>query len=226
MCIISTPSISPDFIRTQRLSPGWGLVSPVQFVGVQRGPTQSGDVQGEVLLLWWGPMGLPGQVWYKTYLVIADLNALTYVAGYVVYKIKCTHICSQCSDLLCRTGELNDKALSFMHLKAICKGDFGKLQVPSFEIVRYLGSVEKEFLEILPQCVHNHHVSAISYERISRSCLTTLSDELCSGILDSICQLYLRLRIHAELPGYLDTLLGANKKKKRKNKKLAKLEHL
>jgi len=50
------------------------------------------------------------------------------------------------------TGELNDKAVSFMPLKAICKGDFGKLQVPSLELVRYLGSVEKAFLKILPEC--------------------------------------------------------------------------
>ena len=144
-----------------------------------------------------------------------------------MYKIKLTHNCGHCSDLLCQAGELNDKGLSFMHMKAICKGDFGKLQIPSTEIVRYIGSVENEFLKALPEYVHNRRVSALMNERMSKFCFSTLSNELCAGVLNSICQLYLRVRIHAELPGYLNTLVVASKKNiKRKSRKLTKLQHM
>jgi hypothetical protein len=90
-----------------------------------------------------------------------SVNALTYVAGYVVQKILKCHSCEACTNLLCRPGVLQDETLAFMHLKAISKGDFGKLKVPSNEIVRDLQAVEAEFTQILPHVVFQQGVLAV-----------------------------------------------------------------
>lgn len=79
-------------------------------------------------------------VWPK---VNSQVNALTYVAGYVVHKVKRFHSCISCSKRLCGTGDLDTNCLEFTRLKSICEGEFGGLQTPSHELVSYLFKVER-----------------------------------------------------------------------------------
>jgi hypothetical protein len=58
-------------------------------------------------------------------------NAMTYVAGYIAYKINSKHKCDACMKALCKDGDLLDSQTVYIHLKAFCVGDFGKLMVPS-----------------------------------------------------------------------------------------------
>ena len=155
--------------------------------------------------------------------VVAD-NCMTYIAGYIVHKVKKGHSCHTCSAQLCKPGVLENKSLEFIRMKAICSGDFGGLQIPSDELVRYLHTVEAEFIKLLPLYVCDRSILSKLNNAVSNSCTTDLSETLCIGVFDIIRSMYLRLRMHSELPVLLLNITSACKG--RKNRKLAKLQHL
>ena len=62
-------------------------------------------------------------------------NAMMYVAGYVANKIVTLHKCEKCFAAFCTDGDLLDCRSVFIHLKAFCVGDFGRLKVPNDKLV-------------------------------------------------------------------------------------------
>lgn len=113
-----------------------------------------------------------------------------------------------------------------MHLKAICIGDFGKLTVPINDIVADLQAVEFQFRQILPHVVFQHRVFALISGHISETCKNVFSDALCDGTLLIARLLYLKIRLHSELPQYLQSLVSVRKRNGKKSRKLAKLQHI
>lgn len=155
--------------------------------------------------------------------ISAEKNALVYVAGYVVYRVKQKHSCDCCA-LLCREGSLDDTSLHFIHLKAICSGTFGRLQVPSCGVIQFLSVVESTFVSLFHSYVHAPNcLSSITNELMSSVSATDLLSGVCSCAVSILTQVYLRLRMHAELPKLL-TVLTQKKGKKSAGKKSRKLQ--
>jgi hypothetical protein len=152
---------------------------------------------------------------------------MTYVAGYVARKIFLKHECDKCSDAMCKTGDLMDSKLVFMHLKAFCRGDFGSLKVPSDELVKLLFKVEEIFL---------HNFSFVMFERALLQALvgilqtpvsSKLAGILCPGILNSIFVVYLHIRIPSELKAVMaDVKQSKIAAKSKINRILLKLQHV
>ena len=157
----------------------------------------------------------------------AAANALVYIAGYLVHKIKSGHVCS-CCDCLCKSGSLDDPTLAFMHLKAICSGEFGKLSVPSDSVVAYLSKVETQFLSLFPVFIHKQRcLSSIATNVEQHVPHTDFLPCLCSGIGSKILMIYLRVRVHSELRNFLHTLTKSKKSISNSGKcrKIMKLKH-
>jgi len=157
----------------------------------------------------------------------AERNALVYVAGYIVHRINSCHSCS-CNKYLSKPGSLDDTDLQFIHLKAICAGDFGKLSVPSDGLVSYLDAVESRFVSVLPVLVHKRRcLASIAADIEQYVPQTEIFANLCPGIGGKILMIYLRLRIHAELPRLLKKIVETKKSSSKRSqcRKLTKLKH-
>ena len=157
----------------------------------------------------------------------ASSNALVYVAGYLVHRVKLKHTCDCCA-LLCKEGTLDDSDLFFMHLKAICSGNFGRLQVPSDAVVKLLTAIESKFVSVLQSFVHMPKcLASLSHEVRVSVHPAQFMPMVCNVVLVMMVDIYLCLRMHAELPSVLSNISKKSSKKDigRKNRKLSKLKH-
>lgn len=160
-----------------------------------------------------------------TSLTAAERNALVYVAGYIVHRIQSLHACS-CNNFLRKPGSLDDSDLAFIQLKAICAGDFGKLSVPSDGLVSYLDAVENRFVSVLPVLIHKRNcLASIAADIEQHVPQREIFANLCSGIYKKILMIYLRLRIHAELPRLLKKIVETKKSSSKRSRKLTKVKH-
>jgi len=153
-------------------------------------------------------------------------NALLYVAGYVVRRIKNDHNCS-CCDQLCKPGSLSDPSLAFTHLKAICSGDFGKLCIPSDSVVSYLDAIESRLSCVFPIFVHQRQCMASIAADVEQH-VPSVFLNLCSGVRRKMLLIYLRVRMHSELPKILVSAKKSDISKGSfgQNRKIMKLKHV
>jgi hypothetical protein len=124
---------------------------------------------------------------------LAAISALTYITRHAVCRVLKLHSSDSCSKQLCCTGFLQDKA--FMHVKAICKCEFGQLKTPSEDIVKDLRAVDTELQKVLPKYIFQYAVLTPIANHVSEVCVNAFSDSLCDGILTKARLVYLRVQM-------------------------------
>ena len=148
------------------------------------------------------------------------MNALTYVAGYLLGKVlakpKCT-VCQQ--ELSSNKLDNSNKLLCFFKAYEVSKENpFGGLVMPSDSFIDYVKNIEALFVTLL-----TNNVNRLGIGQYLLSALPKFVLPQCQGFPSTfLLKLFVRMRIHFALKFY-NRELYSNKKK---NRKLFKVSHL
>ena len=159
---------------------------------------------------------------YKTSSLESNLigiNAITYVAGYLLKKCLLKHHCHICSTALVN-NELTDSSQLFCMFKGYESKDklFGGLVSPSSPFVNYIASIESKFID---EFANNVNKSGIG--KYLLSCLNKFFMPQCETFPSIyLLKLFVRMRLHSALKFGNRELRSANKK----SRKYLKVKHL
>ena len=148
------------------------------------------------------------------------MNAITYVAGYLLRKCLEKHPCEQCTEML-QAKELTSSSQLFCHFKAFDTtiSSFGSLKVPQTNFVRYVSRIDTKFVEEFNNGVQK---SRIGHHLVSS--LPKFSDlALCQHFPQRyLLELFVKMRLHYALKFGNRELLS----KRKKSRKYIKIQHL
>ena len=147
------------------------------------------------------------------------MNALTYVAGYLLRKCLEKHPCDQCRENL-QAKELTRSSQLFCHFKAFdTTSSFGSLTVPQDNFVSYVSTIDIKFVKEFNNGVQR---SRIGYHLVSS--LPKFSDlPLCQQFPQRyLLELFVKMRLHYALKFGNRELLS----KRKKSRKYIKIQHL
>ena len=150
---------------------------------------------------------------------LVGINAVAYVAGYLLKKCFIKHNCQACKDKLV-SQELDDSSKLFCYFKAYQSqtGAFGGLLTPVSSFLQYIVSLEDMFVEVLPSMVYKHGVVKSLLSQLPRFSLT----ECPAFPSDFLLKLFIRMRLYYALK-FRNIQLVSGKKK---CKKYFKVSHL
>ena len=151
---------------------------------------------------------------------VISMNAITYVAGYLLRKCLEKHICDTCTKELVN-NELDSSSKLFCLFKGYDESKpFGGLLVPSTLFVNYITTIEGMFVHHLP---NNLEINSIGKELLSKLVLLKLPD--CPDFPSAyLLKLFTRMRLHYALKFSNRDLTSATRGKK--NKKYFKIKHM
>ena len=150
---------------------------------------------------------------------LVGINAVAYVAGYLLKKCFLKHNCQACKDKLV-SQELDDSSKLFCYFKAYQSqtGAFGGLLAPVSSFLKYIVSLEDMFVEVLPSLVYKHGVGKSLLLQLPRFTLT----ECPAFPSDFLLKLFIRMRLYYALKFRNRQLVSG----KKKSKKYFKVSHL
>jgi hypothetical protein len=131
-------------------------------------------------------------------------------------------------NLLCYLQQFDpDLVFLCLHWRRRCFALPSIVQIANAKIRTCLFSVSQKTRAVATSSTWDKVLARLSFH-INKSITTDLSENLCGGVLRKILHLYLRIRLYSELPVFLKGVQTATKKanKSKKNRKLAKLQHL
>ena len=152
---------------------------------------------------------------------LVSMNAITYVAGYLLRKCLDKHECLTCSQKLTVTNLTNSSQL-LCHFKAYKnKSDFGGLIVPQDEFVEYITEIESRIVDEFSSCSQR---SKIAEHLIGKLPMFSVSE--CPYFPSMyLIEFFVKMRLHYILK-FNNQELRARQKGKRKNRKYIKIQHL
>lgn len=133
-------------------------------------------------------------------------NALTYLAGWIAFKLKSKVSCAECSEWLTRNKSHSDDddddahsvesaALQLTLIKSFGGSDYG-LTLPSDELQQLVRGAESVFRVCKGECVQNTDIPQTLLGR-SSALLAHASDiPQCHGVAHKVLQKFFRLRLH------------------------------
>ena len=153
---------------------------------------------------------------------LVSMNALTYVAGYLLQKCLNNHRCRTCAQKLTVTSLTNSSQL-LCYFKAYDenKSDFGGLTVPQDEFVQYVTKVENKIVDELGSCFQRSKIAEHLIAKLPKFIVPE-----CSYFPSMyLIELFVKMRLHYILK-FNNQELSARKTGKRKNRKYIKIQHL
>ena len=150
---------------------------------------------------------------------VTGINAITYVAGYLLKKCLLKHQCSVCKDHL-TTDELNDESQLFCWFKAYPSSNkpFGGLLCPSSFFVSYICKLEDKFVAEFSKRFHKPGIGNSLLQHLEKFTFTECKEFPSVYLL----KIFIRMRIHYMLKFGNRELKSEN----RKNRKYFKVTHL
>jgi len=172
-------------------------------------------------------MILPKEANTDEQLSTQERNVLTYIAGYVIRKVK-GKVCNQCYTQIAGTLEESNEDQTFIAHKQYSYLKTGGLTVPREEFKDVLCQIETKFREVAPAAIHQDKVRIRILSAISKlPCVTSL---YCTGsgaqrcALDKVViSLYVTMRLHFALKLNNQALTTTGM---RRNRKTLKFSHL
>lgn len=152
---------------------------------------------------------------------LVSMNALTYVAGYLLRKCLDKHKCLTCAQKL-TVASLTNSSQLYCYFKAYeNKSDFGGLTVPHDEFIQYVTKIESKVVDELNSCIQRPKLAEHIIAKLPMLCVSE-----CSYFPSMyLIELFVKMRLHYILK-FNNQELSARKTGKRKNRKYIKIQHL
>ena len=150
---------------------------------------------------------------------LIGMNAITYVAGYLLKKCLEKHDCHSCIKELIN-NELDSSNKLFCYFKSYesTKKPFGGLIVPSDTFVKYVTTIEGKFIEEFPTVLNMVGIGKYFSAKLPKFSVPQCPDFPCEYML----KLFVRMRLYYTLKFGNRELSSVNKK----NRKYFKITHL
>lgn len=156
---------------------------------------------------------------------LCEVNALVYIAGYLLRKAKSRFNCENCWCLLVCSSQnfISSSVVTFLCHKKYDQSSH--LIIPSESLVKFLESCHKIFESRFDHVIHTEKPRLKLLNCVKNSCdLNNVycGNESCVSLIDYIVQLYFTVKISSDLKRYNQSLTVAGLPK---NRKILKLQH-